>query len=612
MKSIKKLPQELINQIAAGEVIERPASVVKELLDNSIDAEADILKIRVKNGGLDLIEVSDNGLGISPDALPLAFEAHSTSKIEKIEDLDALISMGFRGEALSTIVAISEVTAISKTEGSGAYKIQYSSTEQYKIAEAARDRGTTVTVERLFGNIPARLKYMKSADTEYRKILQILYPYFIIYPNLSFVLEKDGKNIINLPKISGIQSRTVHPGRFKEVVRNEFADRMIDLFYDGDGLKIGGLIGHPSLHQSKANHIYAFVNGRPVNDRGIIKSVLQGYNRFIPHGERVPFVLMLDIKPDLVDVNVHPRKEEVRFINPYRVYSAIENAVSATLSKEVKGELSTSIEYRSGTTGDENAYNRLRSIVDGDVAEAGRSQLDFSNRNSISDSLFFSETLLKGYGESPPPSEDFTSGLSSEKPITDSIISVVQMFKKYIFVQFEEELWVIDQHAAAERITFEKLLKNMGGSGDNEVQNLLVPEVVALDETEAIFFSENIEFFSSLGFAVDVSGDKVTINAVPSYFYKSDLQKMVKELVDLTGITDGGNKFELDRAKEDIVATIACHNSIRSNQKLHQDEGRALLQQLLQCDNPYSCPHGRPVVWRQSLQELDKKFDRTY
>lgn len=628
MSKIKKLPQELVNQIAAGEVIERPASVVKELLDNSLDSGADLIKIKIKNGGLSLIEVSDNGAGISKDMLPLAFEAHSTSKISSIEDLNSLLTMGFRGEALSTIVSISELTAVSKPEDQEAHRISFKGIEPVEITQAARDQGTTVTVQNLFSNIPARRKYMKSADTEYRKILQILIPYFIIYPNISFVLEKDGRTLYNLPKIQGISASTLHPGRFSEVVGGEFAQDMIDMHYEGEGMKIGGLIAHPSFHQSKVNHMYLFVNGRPVSDRGLIRSVMQGYSRYIPHGEKVPFVLMVDIRPDLVDVNVHPRKEEVRFINPYRVYSAVEETVAAALSKRVQSDYAINSGASNGQS-EENAYQRLRTMMDrdssanggqrGDAQNAdmsyGTPTLDFTKRNrSIGDSLSFSENLLRDSSAIEYNPVGLNEGLNQDLSFED-IVSTFQLFKKYIFVEFPEKLWVVDQHAAAERISFEKLLANYNSEAESqnqEVQNLLVPEEIQLSEVEALYIKENQEFLASLGFGVKVEGNVVSITSVPVEFHEADLSKMINELLEINNEEGSELIFDLSLHKEDVIATIACHNSIRSNQRLHSSEGRSLVEQLLKCENPYSCPHGRPIVWRLSLTDLDKNFDRTY
>ncbi|WKZ31070.1 MAG: DNA mismatch repair endonuclease MutL [Candidatus Dojkabacteria bacterium] len=615
MADIKKLPQELINQIAAGEVIERPASVVKELIDNSIDAGADIIKIRINKGGLELIEVSDNGIGISSDMLGLAFEAHSTSKIDSLEDLNNLLTMGFRGEALSTIVAIADVTAISKHSEELAYKIAFEGITPTGIEPAARDVGTTVMVKNLFGKIPARRKYLRSAETEYRKVMQIILPYLIIYPNVAFNIEKDGRTIYNLPKIQGVTSRTLHPGRFREVVRADFAEEMVDIFYEGEGMKIGGLVAHPKFHQSKVNHIYTFVNGRPVSERGLVKSVIQGFDRFIPHGDKVPLVLMVEIKPDLVDVNVHPRKEEVRFINPYRVYSAVEQAVASALSQQIKSEYSSNISY-DGVAHEDNAYSRLRSIVSssqGDgYSSSGTAVLDFSRQNrSVDESIRFSENLLRDQSESLPV---FDSENGEVK--LGEILNVAQFFKKYIFVQFESELWVVDQHAAAERITFEKLLSNYNQSGSGgatlDVQNLLVPEHIQLEETELIFMKENTYFLESLGFSVEVDNTGLKVTAVPVEFHEADLTKLIKEVVDLGEYEEGEMLFDLNKQRENVLATIACHNSIRTNQKLHYSEGRSLVEQLMKCDNPYSCPHGRPIVWRISLTELDKNFDRTY
>jgi DNA mismatch repair protein MutL len=606
---IKKLPQELINQIAAGEVIERPASVIKELVDNSIDANSTKIKIRIQSGGMKLIEISDNGIGIKKKMIPLAFEAHSTSKINSIEDLNNLVTMGFRGEALSTIVSISELTVLAKSEDdTEGYKVDFDGISPTEAQPAPRETGTTITIRNLFYNIPARKKYLKSEETEYRKILNILIPYFLLYPNIHFIFEKEGKVIYNLP-VTDAKSSEVSLDRVKEVLKNSDNDNLLPLYYDGGGLSIVGYIGHPSMHTARTNHMYVFVNDRPVQDRGVIRSVMEGYDRYIPHKDKVPFIINLKVNPELVDVNVHPRKEEVRFLNPYRIYSAIEKAVSVAISKGVQDDYTPSFDsVTSESPNSEIALNRLRgenyprASYSSEYSDSGSSrELSFRKPAPflVQDSLEFSRNLLD---------ESEVVGYCADE--IKEFLNAYQLFKKYLLIEFEDEAWIVDQHAAAERITFERLLSS-NEVGNTDVQNLLVPIHINKEEEEIVYLRENIDFYEKIGFILSFDDSGVLVESVPVEFVGSDIEVMFNDVLELSD--DRRDLIRnFDRAREDILATIACHTSIRTNQRLAREECISIVEQLLACKNPYSCPHGRPIVWKLSLSEIDKNFDRTY
>jgi DNA mismatch repair protein MutL len=446
---LNKLPPEIVNQIAAGEVIERPASVVKELVDNCIDAGAKKITIKLRDGGISLIEVSDDGVGIPKENLSEIFLAHTTSKLKNIDDLNTLMSMGFRGEALSTIVAVSKVSMISKYEEDDiGNKIEFNSQTDFKITSAPREKGTVIKVENIFENIPVRKKYLKTPQTEYKNILDTLTPYFLIYPNITWEVYKDDKQVINLISRTDTPKK-IDKNRVSEVLKQDFVERMETVFYEGNGMKISGLSAHPSDHITRTKHQYTFVNGRSVWDSGIARSVLQGYERYIPHGQKAPFLINIDINPDQVDVNVHPRKEEVKFLNPYRVYSAVEQAVTKSIEKLV-------------------SYKNIQPNISTQYTPNFESKdISFGKSNSVNDSLRFSEAILQNFKQDSRKINTQVSFFESDNttPIENSqkdykqerIVSMHQIFNKYIIVEFDNELWMIDQHAAAERITFEKL-----------------------------------------------------------------------------------------------------------------------------------------------------------
>jgi DNA mismatch repair protein MutL len=595
-QKLHKLPEEVVNQIAAGEVIERPASVVKELVDNSIDAGATRIDIKVREGGISLIEVADNGTGIPKEDLAEVFTAHTTTKLESIDDLNTLLSMGFRGEALSTIVAVSDISMISKFEDEDiANEIVFESPNESKIRKAAREGGTVVRVENIFEKIPVRKKYLKTPQTEYRNILNVLTPYFLIYPNIHWELYKDGKQVIDLINRESNAGK-IDKERVKEVIKQDFVERMETVFFEGNGMKVSGLVAHPSDHMSRTKYQYIFVNGRNVWDNGIARGVIQAYERYIPHGKKVPFILNIQIKPELVDVNVHPRKEEVKFLNPYRVYSAVEQAVSKSIEKLVSYKNIPEKESFEGVPKDYSKHTTQSRDI------------NFSKGGSVRDSLNFSKAALQ---ESAQPSF-FEQGQIVEENIDkqskEEIKSIHQIFNKYIIVEFENAIWVIDQHAAAERITFEKLSKATEIQ-NTDTQNLLVPQEVAIDDAGLEFFNENLELFKNLGFNIETKKEQIHITSIPVEFVDADIEKLFEEILELD-IEE--LQKDLNRLKEDMVATMACHTSIRTGQKLDIPLMKDVYYNLLDCDNPYSCPHGRPIVWKMSIDEIDSKFDRTY
>lgn len=596
---LNRLPQDVVNQIAAGEVIERPSSVVKELVDNAIDAESTKISIKVKQGGMESIEVSDDGYGIPKKNLFSVFEAHTTSKLKTLEDLNSLLSMGFRGEALSTITSVAKVTLVSKyAEEEFANEISFSSDGKSLVKSAAKEKGTSIKVENLFYNIPARKKYLKTANTEYRKIHEMLERYFLIYPNITFTLERDGKVVKETKSIEGRNAGEIVKERVSNVLGEDFTNTSLPLFYSGSGIKINGLISHPSSHRAKSSSSYIFLNKRPITEKGIVRSIYEGYSRYLPFGEKIDFIISLDIDPSLVDVNVHPRKEEVRFENPFRVYSAVEEAVKHTLEKELSYNSKSDTPMKNFSTMRESfnqkSFNK-NSYTPQNIYPPKSS-------SSVKDSLLFSKELLSS---SPDVSESMlTPNVSQSK----DIVKIFQIFNKYIVIEFtDQKLWIVDQHAAAERINFEKLLKH-----ENEnLQNLLVPSKLSFTETELLFLEENISFFKSLGFVFKVQKESILLETIPAEFVDTDFPKLFEEIFSLEDNPENLSK-NLVKKKEDILATIACHGSVRAGQKLSYEEMLSLFKDLSKCNNPYSCPHGRPAIWKLSIEDIDHNFERTY
>lgn len=600
MEKIKlnTLSQELVNQIAAGEVIERPASVVKELVDNSVDAGSTRIQIKLINGGIDLIEVSDNGVGIEKENLEKVFKPHTTSKISSLEDLNTLLTMGFRGEALSTILSVADIGLVSKyIDSDVANEIVFKSFNDSSIKKSARESGTVVSVKNIFSNIPARRKFLKTGQTEYKKILDVLYPYFLIYPNIHFTVIKDSKTVIDLKSISQTKENTVVKERIEEVLKEDFVKRMLKVYYDGSGMKVTGLIAHPSDHQKRSNPQYIFVNRRPIWESGIARAVIQGYERYIPFGERVPFILLIDIKPELIDVNVHPRKEEIRFLNPFRAYSGVEEAVNKSISSVTSYKIDSN--FKPDTQGPMSFVNR---DMDRKIYTNKDIRFEGNQSGSVRDSLLFSKEVLAN--------TMYTKNDHTNIQEDRGFRNIFQIFNKYIVIEFEDDtLWVIDQHAAAERITFEKL--KISNNKNIEKQNLLVSTNIKFSQKELIVIEELNNFFSGLGFEYTVLKDGIDIATVPVEFVGADFEKLFDEIFELSDDIKDISK-SIDRLREDILANMSCHGSVRSGQSLHREEMIDLYKKLIKCENPYSCPHGRPAVWKLKLSDIDSNFERTY
>ncbi len=410
---------------------------------------------------------------------------------------------------------------------------------------------------------------------------------------------KDSKIVIDLKDIKDSKENTIVKERVENILKEEFVSRMLKVFYDGSGMKVTGLIAHPSDHQKRSNHQYIFVNRRPIWDNGVARAVIQGYERYIPFGERVPFILLIDIRPDLIDVNVHPRKEEIRFLNPFRAYSGVQEAVKKSLSTTMSYKIDS--EFRPSNQEEMSFVNRG---MDKKIYTSKDIRFDKKQSGSVRDSLLFSKEVLSdtSYMRNEPTNE------SQDQYI--GFRNIFQIFNKYIVIEFENDtLWVIDQHAAAERITFEKL-KNLKGM-EIDKQTMLVPSVKKFSIKELEVLDELSDFFKRLGFEYSIKKDCIEITSVPVEFVGTDFEKLFDEIFQLSDDVKDIKK-NIDKLTDDILATMSCHGSVRSGQSLHKEEMIDIYRKLIKCENPYSCPHGRPAVWKLKLSDIDSNFERTY
>jgi len=508
--------------------------------------------------------------------------------------------MGFRGEALASISAVSELTLVTKhkDEQTGVL-IRIKGGKKMEERKIAGNTGTTISADDLFFNVPARKKFLKTESTEYRHLLSTFFNYALSYPHIHFVLSHNRKTVYNLPSVEGENFNEELKPRIFDLFGKGVADDLIPIRYNSPVIQVQGFISHPRAAKSSGTHQLQFLNKRPIVDKTISRAIYDAYQGMIPKGKYPIFFLFLKINPELVDVNVHPRKSEVRFENPQEIYRATFSAAKAALEKGLQIEThecfrqfipekpSTSI----GKKPPERSFSAYKSGT-------GRS----TTPHGISDSILFTKQLLKGTSLTEP-SPTFTSVEISPQ--------AHQVFNEIIIVEKEDSLLFLDQHAAAERVTYEKLIDQIGKK-KIETQPLLVPEIIDVSSVEHALLAEQKKLFMTLGIAIAPFGKNAfKIDEVPVLMAKSNFQKFFKEIIsDLIDDENATSSKSFETVKDKIIATMACHGSIRAGMKLQPAEIDDLVTKLLQCDNPYSCPHGRPIVWEISKSDLERKFKR--
>lgn len=583
MSIIKILPENLINQIAAGEVIERPASVVKELIENSIDALADKIIIEVKDGGKTLIKIMDNGIGMDSEDLQLAIKRHATSKISQESDLWNIKTMGFRGEALASITSVSKMIIKSKKEHliSGC-QIECNAEDLLTMRDTAMDRGTTVEVYDLFFNTPARQKYLKNENTELSYITSVITTIALANEKISFKYIHNGNVIFDLPKVTDLISRT------SDIFGKNTADAMIPVFYGGGEFQINGFVGKPVLSRSSSKHQYFFVNNRYIQHHILANTIKSAFHSMLMENKKPVFIININIDPALIDVNVHPRKLEIRFEDQQGIIKAMYNCVKASLEKNnlIPKGFTESRHYISNKF--PNEFRNEKPPV-----------------NSVQDALAFSKEILQ-----QREIKNLNNLQDSNKTASASFVlkPLSQVSNSYIVAQNEKELILIDQHAAHERVRYEQLMDQFENE-KKSIQPLLVPSQIEFAYEEVSIIEENKEIFDNLGFEIEhFGGNTYLVNAVPSFLAKEDLEQVIKGVLDDIINEKSPSKFQGN--KEKIINYMACRSAIKFGQKLNLDEMQALTFQLEKLKRPYTCPHGRPTMISLTLSELEKMFGR--
>jgi len=574
---IRLLPPEVATKIAAGEVVERPASVVKELVENALDAGATEIRIEIRQGGRRLVAVRDNGCGIPAAEVELAFARHATSKLSTVEDLSRVTTLGFRGEALASIAAVSRVTMVTRT-------VDETVATQLRIEGGliqAREPvsglvGTSVRVENLFYNVPARLKFLRAAPTETSHISAVVMHYALAYPHVRFSLISDER----------LTFRSVGNGRLYDACVAVFglsvAQQMIELetrmgeeeaeLPPGD-IRIRGYVGMPSLHRASRDQISLFVNRRWVQDRALTQAVVQAYHTLLPGGRQPVAVVFIELDPADVDVNVHPTKREVRFRDSHAVFSAVQRAVRRAL---VERSPVRQVPPPSGWPGSEVAASRQAA-----VAQAGQGVRQF--------------TL-----EPPSPPEQVPA---VELP---ALRVLGQLGQTYIVAEGPDGLYLIDQHAAHERVLYEQFMAQQ--ASQIAVQTLLEPALLELTPAQAASLEAQVAVFARLGFTLEPFGPQsYLVRAVPALLAGADLTALVAEM--LNELKEASNALDQEREAR-LVAAICKQGAIKSGQVLSLPEMRELVRQLEATTSPHTCPHGRPTMIHLSAAHLARQFGR--
>ena len=692
MKKIAVLDQNTIDKIAAGEVVERPASVAKELVENAIDAGADAVTVEIRDGGITFLRITDNGSGIEQEQVPLAFLRHATSKITSAEDLMHILSLGFRGEALSSIAAVSQVELITKTrdELTGTRYIIEGGFEK-SLEDVGAPEGTTFMIRNLFYNTPARAKFLKTPATEAGYISSIMEQMALSNANVAFKFVVNGQ----------VRLHTTGNGSLKDVIYSiygrEIAKELVELHYEKDGISIGGFIAKPTVSRGNRNYENYYVNGRCVKNRVVTKAIEDAYhNRMMQH--KYPFTaISIQVQKNILDVNVHPTKKEVRFSNEPVIYNAVFEAVTeglnrrelipqVTMDKEVRGkkaeakpvvrkeevpepfERNRRIEQKKGQkpspqTLEKQHQNMMEALG---IEERSRRQMEMTSRQEDRKTLQAEQTVSenetdqtnlsisgkksvyptadqkqdksgfvkeesvlyddKSEKETVPPKQNTVSVqtddtihvekaeqmtlfekelLTPEARVQHRIIG--QIFDTYWLVEFDDKLYIIDQHAAHEKVLYERIMKEYE---QKEVSSQLLspPMVVSLNMEEETALLDYMDVFHSLGFTIEHFGGKeYTISAVPYNLYSLNSKDLFLEILD--HLSEEGSRVPLTMVT-DKLATAACKAAVKGNSRISQKEAEALIDELLTLENPYQCPHGRPTIISMSRYELEKKFRR--
>lgn len=601
MNKIKILDQNVSSKIAAGEVVERPVNVVKELVENSIDASATSITIEIKNGGTSQIRVTDNGIGIENEDAIVAFERHSTSKIRDEKDLNHISTLGFRGEALASICAVSQTELITKTKNSiTGSMVEINGGQLIKHEEIGCPDGTTIVVNNLFFNTPARLKFLKKDSTEAGLISDLIERLSLTHPEISFKLINNGQTIIHTPGNGDTQSAIL------SIFGKDFSKAMIPIKFDLEDVKVSGFIGRPEISRSNRNYQCIFINRRFIKNKIISSALEAAYKTLLTVNKYPVCVLYIDLEPSMVDVNVHPAKLEVRFANEETIYNLINEAAANALKNSV---LVPQVELKSAHI-PEREIDDVNELIDKNKNVFNEKQYIVREKETPYISVASKQPEIKREKESTKTEQVFIPISKSEQSsieIKKNYNIIGQIFSTYIIIESDEKLLVIDQHAAHERIKYNELVLKYS-QDVNLSQSLLSPIVVNLSFSEYKLFLENKELFDSFGYEIDEFGENsILLRSVPQLLGDNLAREFFIETIDMLKNKKIKNAIDL---RDEIVFSMACKSAIKANRVLNEIEVKQLVDMVINMESSYTCPHGRPIIISISKYELEKMFKR--
>ncbi len=615
MNRIKRLSSQLSNQIAAGEVVERPASVLKELLENSVDARATRVWIDIEEGGQRLVRVRDNGSGILQEDLALALDRHATSKVRSVDDLGKIMTLGFRGEALPSIASVSRLQLTSHAEGAEkGWRIFCNGGGDIEPPQPdPHPQGTTVEVRDLFFNTPARKKFLRTDKTEFRHIEDVIRRMVLAHPEILWVLKHNGKVVREYPAGSG---RQAWERRIQAVLGGDFVDHALYLQSEIGELALKGWIGQPTVSRSQPDQQFFFVNGRVIRDKVVTHAIRQAYQDVLFHGRHPTFLLFLEMNPEMVDVNVHPTKHEVRFRESRQIHGFLTRIIKDTLATdrpgpsaegpiEVVDRETGEVQLLSATTEASNTALRQWIELPGKSIPQLRENRSFDLRTAQTS---HSTNQSRSVGEST--AQPYQPQKQEEESVVGFPLghAVAQIHGIYILAENRQGLILVDMHAAHERITYERLKQAVAEEGVR-TQQLLVPVTLAVSEKEAEFAEQQQPLFEKLGLALGRTGPlSLVVREVPALLAQADAGQLAKDL--LADLMEHQQSGHIEEQINEVLATVACHGSVRAGRRLTLPEMDALLRDMEQTERSGQCNHGRPT-WRQlTLDELDGLFLR--
>ena len=593
MQRIETLDQTVADKIAAGEVIEKPASIVKELIENSIDAFATQISVAVDEGGVKRIQIDDDGVGIDPDDLRLAVKRHATSKLKDAGDLFHVATMGFRGEALASVAAISKLKITSRVQDAdSAWELEIEGGHEVRYGPRPRALGTSVQVLDLFFNTQPRRKFLKTPATEFRYIGDVVRTLALANPSIGFTLRHNQREVVNLPPVD-------EPGmRVNKILGDSFVEDSIELNVERNSMRLYGWIGSPSFTRSNSSRQFFYVNGRHVQDHLISHAVRQAYQDVMFHGRHPMFVLFLELAPDLVDINVHPTKREVRFRE----------------SRAVHDFLMSSIHHRIRSTRPGQGQDFAAEFVSLDVqrdsiegkSSSLRGELDLPIPKYDSISSTHHRTVSRPTANQEQPFNQQSDETREDIPPLG--FAIAQLHRAYILAENADGLVVIDMHAAHERVLYEKMKKERD-QHPLGAYRLLIPIEIQVDEEEADLIQESSSALSRLGLMLERAGPQtIKVREVPVLLQNTDVEQLVKDVID--ELREFDSSEAIIKREDQILGTMACHSAVRFNRQLTIDEMNALLREMEQTENAGYCNHGRPTYRVQTLKELDRVFLR--